>query len=620
MKPLPFLTTLLALSLASTHAISAEKPAAEKSTTAESTVDPDAATLKKQLIAAINADIKKSETANPDGINTKILARVLTSLEDPAFQKYTDSPEELRIDGNLRAANASQPTLACCAQWMKKIKQDTEQTTQKLRKELPDIYRNALQRAINAQSADEIDTITHQLTSTYNALPTLERRTSDATISHHSFTSLLEQIKNFHTATSHQDQPNATLAFNQITQSLRNYSQATNLTSEEQNKTFLDVLRKRAGILNTKEIETLADRILNDLLDDANQDRLDQLTEEIHQQQLIISYSTSTNGTKSTNKWAALNSLATSLTQNVSRIQNGGISQFSVERWQSDNSSNKSLIPTKELTKRIRSYQVRMTDENGKPTTQPLIYNTLEILNSIHSLAELRKNLPTLKKAIQYQSNTRSDGFDWSQSIACLEVIASLTEKLDDGKAFPLASEVGYYNEAHRFPTVIPNHPASAKLNALNTELQHRILRRFHPEIPITDTTEPSKIIDKLLEKAKAQKQYQEIIQLNQFAYYFNPGQSTISTQELTIITCMLAGTRQDDEFHEPRLATYYFQKAATTPSTIVPIEDLKKRLQHLKTTFPADYDKGTDDFFKVAADDLNRRFLPTQLIIPATK
>jgi hypothetical protein len=156
---------------------------------------------------------------------------------------------------------------------------------------------------------------------------------------------------------------------------------------------------------------------------------------------------------------------------------------------------------------------------------------------------------------------------------------------------------------------------AAEKIIPLKNQAQWMVLQRFFPEIK-TSGADPDPTIKALQEKSISAKNFDAVLNLSQTVACFSPDQQLLAPSEITAIQHYLAGIRQDDQLSEPRLATCYLQKAAVIRSSVIPVENLKTRLQKLKRDFPADYEKGTDDSFRPAPEEPSR--LPLLLNVPA--
>jgi hypothetical protein len=271
-----------------------------------------------------------------------------------------------------------------------------------------------------------------------------------------------------------------------------------------------------------------------------------------------------------------------------------------------------------EMINRLKNYKVRVIGESGSAGVEPMYHDMREILARIQSLGDIQRELPAFQKAVRLASHESESG-NWSTITPALIYYADLHEKLQPGGAFILRGINNPYSpDSMRYYPQAANDIATDKIASFRNQAQWLVLQRFFPDIKTDMTADPRPSIASLLEKSIAAKNLEAILNLNQTAALFASDQQLLASNEISAIQHYLAGIRQDDQLSEPRLATCYFQKAAATHSSIIPVEDLKARLQKLKRDFPADYDKGTDDSFRPASEDTSR-FSGT-LRIPAAK
>jgi hypothetical protein len=300
-------------------------------------------------------------------------------------------------------------------------------------------------------------------------------------------------------------------------------------------------------------------------------------------------------------------------------VKNGGVSQFTPDQWLRSNTDSKPLLSRDELTKRLKNYKISVTDDSGNAGTEPMYHDVREVLGRIQGLADVRRELPAFTKAVR-QSGYQSESTNWSYLATALAQYAEIHAKLEAGTAFTLRGfeNLDYGDPRRQYPPGT-NDLAAAKIASLHQQLQWLILPRFFPELVADTTSSPRSALVTLYEKAMAEKNYDAVLNLNQLSAYFTPGQPLGDPAGTAAIQHYLAGVRQEEQLGEPRLATYYYQKAAAIRSSPVPVDELKARLQRLKKDFPADYEKGTDDFFKPYIDEGTRPTIGA-LVVPAKK
>jgi hypothetical protein len=368
---------------------------------------------------------------------------------------------------------------------------------------------------------------------------------------------------------------------------------------------------------DAKEIQGELKATIAALFDDAQQDQLDAILQKIQKYQQISNSSSSGSEQLVANQWRSLASLAELFVRNVKLVQNGGSSQFSPDSWLSRGESP-TLIGRDELIERLKNYRVRVGTKEGQERFEKLYYDAREIVDRMRTIEDVAKELPDFRKAVQLANYGSSSG-NWAAALPHLVFFAELHEKLASGKAFPLTI-TDYANMGSlRHHQTGMDERITATVLRLNEESQWLILRRISPGLTQEVGVSPRAAMESLCAKAVEEKHFSAVVLLNQIALVFDPGQPLVPAHELAAVQHYLAGIRQDEDLEEPRLATFYLQKAASVDSTLVPVNDLKSRLQRLKKDHPAAYAQGTDDSLKPGAGE-NARLAPNNLTIPAAK
>ncbi len=113
--------------------------------------------------------------------------------------------------------------------------------------------------------------------------------------------------------------------------------------------------------------------------------------------------------------------------------------------------------------------------------------------------------------------------------------------------------------------------------------------------------------------KFRELKYYEAMSQLNAVSLSFRPTRQLLSQTQAQAIRDYLNGIRQQEVFDQPRLAVYYLQKATISNATVIDAQQLKTRLQALRSQHPTDYEKGIDDALKAPAHEA----FPREIEIP---
>lgn len=574
-----------------------------------------AAGLKERLIASVRQDIAKLD---PDDTRfAASLDRLLSGLQNLS-PDGTQDLEIRRLSMYLPSGAVSDETRTLFESFSKQAKAEAEASRRKFAGEVAAAARGFLKRATAAESSIEVNAIGDEIeeyAAKVSQRPSSDSGSAGSAISN--LRSCVSQIARFQAARADENWSSAAGMLEQMRESLLRIRQ---FMPADEADAFLEGARKSIGLLSPQEMQQELDKTLAEMFDDANQDRLDEITDRIRKyQQLVGSSSSSSAQAALANRWRSLGSLASSFIQNVQLVKNGGVSQFTPDQWLRSNSESKPLMSRDELTRRLKNYKVSVTDESGNAGTEPMYHDVREVLGRIQSPADVSRELPAFTKAVR-QSGYQSESANWSFLATALAQYAEIHAKLEAGTAFTLRGyENPEYGDSRRPYPPGTNDLAAAKIASLSRQLHWMLVLRFFPGFAADTSGSPRSALVALHEKAVAEKNYETVLTLNQLSAYINPGQPLVDPAGIAAVQHYLAGVRQEEKLGEARLATYYYQKAAAIRVSPVPVDELKTRLQRLKKDFPADYEKGTDDFFKPAVDD-GPRLTVGLLFVPAGK
>ena len=614
---------LLALSLAGAYAEPEVAPVAPaKEATAP--VSP-AAAAKAQLIDSVSADLKAIKDQEGRSKEVAALVSLIGALQRATPGQISDPGGiDVHFEYNLSRGQPSDKTRVLYQDFIRLTREEVAAERKNAIAETRRITRELLGKAILNPTAEDAGAGESRLEALSGEL-----RQSRSAVSGEMMSALnqlepvLESIHLFHQFRVAGDLSRMAGALDSVLQNLR---RMTLFLTAEEATAHVESLRKQSGLPTPAELAQLPKQLLGELLDEANQDKLDEIRAKVERYRSLATsssaYSNSRGGARS---WTALNSLSTAFAQAVQQVRNGEVPQFSPEALLREESGGKPLITVAELVKRVSDYKVRVADGNGGFTTAPIYYDAKETMGRIQTLGDIGRELPVLKKAMRSGGGSYSrDGIEWSSITPVLESLAAMQGKLDSGESFALFPDPNMSGaDGRRQMGLAQGHPLGLKLSTLNDEMVIAVLRRFYPSIPAGEKAAPTKLLADWFEQAKTGRQYREILTLQQLVQQLTPSTPLVPSQEVTAITHYLAGLRQADEFSEPRLATYYLQKAAAIRSDIIPVVELKERLQRLKKDHPEDYQKGIDDLFKVP--DYDARYTQGawsqgQLTVPAAK
>lgn len=355
---------------------------------------------------------------------------------------------------------------------------------------------------------------------------------------------------------------------------------------------FIASCERSIGLLPLEETSQLFDATVGELLDDKNQDRLDAIQGTIRKQ---VELCRSSSKSAFSQKWQNLSELASSFSQNVSRMKQGSPPQFSAEQWVRSNPDALVSIGRERLVEAMKRYRVKVKDSTGEIREEPIYYDMNEVIARIQSPADIAREMPVFQKASK-QASYSSDNGNWQTLGQRLQQYGELFAKLESGASFAIGaygqSEYGY--ERSNNPVV--EDAASKKAAELNQQLQWMIVQRFLPDVQVDAKTTPAKAVADRFAQAKKGGDYQAMLTLGRLSAYLAPGQGLLTPQDGLAIQWYLDGVKQEEQLGQPRLATYYFQRSAAVPNSPIPPHVFKARLKNLKYSAPKDYDKGTDD------------------------
>jgi hypothetical protein len=571
-----------------------------------------AAVLKEKLIASTKADMVKAGENDPRVSSS--LTRFLHSLQQIDANESSRDTELQRLGAYLPDGSVSDQTRTLLESYFKQLKSEADAAREKFLKGVDETGRTFLKRAMTSNDPTQIATIESEVQDWANSVSnTSSRDSSKVNNQIYGLKNCMSSLSRFQAARADENWRNAA---SQLEQLRENFSKIRQFLPAAEAEAYLENARRSIGLLSPTELQATFEKTVHELFNDANQDRLEEIADQIRKyQQLCSSSSSSSAMTAMSARWQQLNSLASTFIQNVQIVQNGGTSRFSPEQWLRSNSESKPVIPRAELINRLKNYKVRVIGDNGR--VEPMYDDIRDILGRIRNLGDVQKELPAYQKAVRLSSYESESG-NWSATLPAMTYYADLHSKLETGATFVLRNiNNPYSSDSMRYYPQAANDLAAEKITALRNQAQWNILQRFFPDIKTT-AANPDSTIKALLEKSIAAKNFETVLNLNLTVAFFAPDQQLLAPSEISAIQHYLAGIRQDDQLSEPRLATCYFQKAASIQSTVIPAEDLKTRLQKLKRDFPADYEKGTDDSFRPTPEDPSR--FPGVLNVPAAK
>jgi len=362
------------------------------------------------------------------------------------------------------------------------------------------------------------------------------------------------------------------------------------------------------------ELKTATDQLLARILDDAHQDQLVGLMDEIKR---LRSYASSSRHSHTFNlsaKLERLSLLARSIKDSVTALKMGNSNQLSLQQLYNDYSDGEVLLTKEDLLEKLKKYQVQVPSKDAAPIKRALFVDAEELLLQIKSCSELPAILPELTRAASNSVNENGTN-PLAGLMPCINRCADIAQQLSTGEAFTLqpSSSSRYYigDPSRSMPT---SGPLVDRIKLLEAEVEWSAILRFFPGESPHDATDHEKRLKTLMAKFREQNKYEAMSQLHAVSQYFKASRQLLSQAQARTIHDYLNGVRQQEVFDQPRLAVYFLQKAALSTNNLIDAQQLKTRLQSLRSQFPSDYDKGVDDAMKSPA----REAFPQEIEIPA--
>jgi hypothetical protein len=371
------------------------------------------------------------------------------------------------------------------------------------------------------------------------------------------------------------------------------------------------------------ELRKEADELFAELMDDANQDRLDEIGDRISDfRQFCSSFSSSSDMYPVSRRFQQLENFARTFSMSVRQAQDGGTPRINLDEWLRSSSEYAFPLKRGELSALLQNYRVKVRQQNGKVTEEPLYQEAREVMKRMATLDDLARELPLLTRLAR-----SSAGYDSSTPYQILlpqfTALAEIHANLQKNASFVLLPQsLNYGWDRPAAYAGQPDDPqARAVMERLRDEAERCVIRRFFPDEAVKNDALRDEFAGGLLKKGIEEKNHETIIQLNRITGYFRPSSPLIAPQEALAIQNYVDGLRQV-MLGQPRLAVLHFQRAAAGRSTIIADTELKERLQKLKAEHPQEYEKGTDDAISSKqADPQTTVYSPAHaLAVPAAR
>lgn len=362
------------------------------------------------------------------------------------------------------------------------------------------------------------------------------------------------------------------------------------------------------------ELKTATDAMLARILDDAHQDRLLEFQEEIQRLRSYASASRYANASNLSSKLERLSQLARSIKDNVAMLKMGGNNQLNLSQLYNDYSEGVELLSKEDLLAKLKRYQVHVQGKDGASIKRALYVDAEELLQQAKSCNELPVIVPEIQRALSNAMN-ESGALPLAGFMPRITRCADIAQQLSTGETFLLAvSSSSNYHGSDSSRSTPASGPVVDRIKQWENEVEWAVILRFFPGEASNNAVDHETRIKSLMAKFREQKNYEAMSQLNAVSLSFRPTRQLLSQTQVQAIRDYLNGIRQQEVFDQPRLAVYYLQKATISNATVIDAQQLKTRLQALRSQHPKDYEKGIDDALKAPAHEA----FPREIEIPA--
>ena len=361
------------------------------------------------------------------------------------------------------------------------------------------------------------------------------------------------------------------------------------------------------------ELKTATDQLLARILDDANQDQLVELQEEIKRLRAYASANRYAGTSNLSTKLERLLVLARSMKDNVAVLKMGGNNQLGLPQLYNDYSDGVVLLSKEDLLEKLKRYQVHLQTKDGSPGKRALYVDAEELLQQVKSFSELPAIVPEISRA---SSNVMTENgvYPLAGLMPRITRCADIAQQLSTGESFMLQSSSSSYYSGDSSRSTPTSGPVVDRIKQLEAEVEWSIILRFFPGEAADKTEDHESRIKSLMAKFREQKNYEAMSQLHGVSQYFKPTRQLLSQTQTQAVRDYLNGVRQQEVLDQPRLAVFYLQKVAMSSATVIDAQQLKARLQALRKKSPSDYEKGIDDALKAPASDV----MPREMEVPA--
>lgn len=327
--------------------------------------------LHQQLIKIVETELANNKELDQT-YATRLKSMVPVWRDTPTRQSVEGRISHLR--GYLNQSNASQETKdaadECIAQMSDFLVKHSKQMAEETRKTTTD----TLRRVMKTTEPEEIRKVISEYKEYRLKAANGGYRDDSATTADSSAAQFMDYWLSFH---NYRVAEQMRYAAGQITQMEGLSSRISSFLTIDEITQSMQNLRKSLGMLQPNELEALWQQTLQELLDDANQDRLYELMLKVSKTYQIAQASNATD--MHATRWRWLETLCRNLKECVQRGKDGAVPSFNVNEFSSSSSSYGEFVKPEDLKARLSKYLIRSKDDKGNAVSVRLFYDAAEM-------------------------------------------------------------------------------------------------------------------------------------------------------------------------------------------------------------------------------------------------
>ena len=351
----------------------------------EAQAKPTLEELRKNLITAVSEDIASNK--GWDEIEVAEAKRMVELLRVVPPEKLTE--REMRpLNALVSAGKLSQKTKDGYRLYIERIEAEAAAKKEKFVEEISNQASQFLRLVMKSEDPEQIRKASEEFSQYRNKILSSNMRDDRVSSSKLSnVTQFMENSLKFHEARKEENWSSAANYLRYMEQSLT--SSGSFVTTEEI-KAFMEKSRTSIGLLTPKELGETYAKIIDELLNDANQERIEDILLQIRKYSQISGSSSTAGYATISSRLQRLESFGKALLQSIQRVQYGELPAFRLEQWINSDSSYGVLMKQEELLPRLKKYRIRVTTSAGQTKETRLYYDADELMAVTNDLlAEL---------------------------------------------------------------------------------------------------------------------------------------------------------------------------------------------------------------------------------------